>query len=323
VKSQNASSETGTIATGRPPAQVGHYVGRFAPSPTGPLHFGSLLAATSSFLEARKHAGRWLLRIENIDPPREQHGATQSILKTLEAFGFEWDGPVRYQDASRELHEAALDFLLSRDLAYRCGCSRSDLETVELGDLGPIYPGTCRTGTDATTTAVRVRTDNTALTFMDGLQGRIVHRLESESGDFIIHRKDGLIAYQLAVVVDDHDQGITHIVRGIDLLDSTPRQVWLQHLLGYTVPRYMHIPIATNALGQKLSKSTGAGAVSLKYREATLLAALAALRQEPPAKLVGASLGGIWDWALENWNIDRLQGETAIPVSSTEPEKNP
>ena len=303
--------------------QDGRYVGRFAPSPTGPLHFGSLIAAISSYLEARKHAGSWLLRIENIDPPREQPGATQSIIETLAAFGFEWDGPVRFQDTSRELHDEALGLLEARGLAYRCGCSRSDLESAGLGDLGPIYPGTCRSGTEATTTALRVRTDNIALAFTDGLQGPKSQRLESESGDFIIRRKDDLIAYHLAVVVDDHDQGVTHVVRGIDLLDSTLRQIWLQQLLGYRTPLYMHIPIAINALGQKLSKSSGAPEVMCQNKEIALLAALAALQQGPPAKLASASLAGIWDWAFENWDIARLRGQTEIPFSAGVMEKNP
>jgi glutamyl-Q tRNA(Asp) synthetase len=317
------NSETGTIATGNLPGQSGHYVGRFAPSPTGPLHFGSLIAATASYLEARKHAGRWLLRIENIDPPREQAGATQSILNTLEAFEFEWDGPVRYQDSSRLKHEAALEILLDQGHAYRCGCSRSDLESVELGDLGPIYPGTCRGGTDASATAVRVRTGNSPITFTDGLQGPQTQRLESESGDFIICRKDALIAYHLAVVVDDQDQGVTDIVRGCDLLDSTIRQIWLQQLLGYRTPSYLHVPTAVNDLGQKLSKRSGARGLSADEVDVMLLAALSALRQNPPAGLAGASLARIWDWALENWNIGYLRGETEIAANRITTEKNP
>ena len=194
---------------------------------------------------------------------------------------------------------------------------------MELGDLGPIYPGTCRSGADAIETAVRVRTENSTLAFTDGLQGLQSQRLESESGDFIVRRKDDLIAYHLAVVVDDQDQGVTDIVRGIDLLDSTLRQIWLQRLLNYPTPNYIHIPIAINAQGKKLSKGSGADAVSLQDIETTLLAVLAALRQPTPAALAGASLVRIWDWALHNWNIGLLRGETEIPTSRTTPEKKP
>lgn len=289
------------------------YVGRFAPSPTGPLHFGSLITAMASFLEARRHGGRWLLRIENIDPPREQSGAADSILSALDALGFEWDGPVRFQSSSRHLHDAAINALLASGLAYPCGCSRSDLEGAELGDLGPIYPGTCRNGTDANATAIRVRTNSKALTFMDGLQGKQSQCLEKESGDFIVRRKDGLVAYHLAVVVDDHDQHVTDIVRGIDLMDSTPRQIWLQQLLGYHTPNYVHIPVAVNDLGQKLGKSTGAPAVNLRDVAETLVAALTGLRQLPAADLATAGRDRIWEWAFENWKIDQLHAKKTIP----------
>jgi len=319
VNSPNVNSETGTIGTGDTRPQVGLYIGRFAPSPTGPLHFGSLLAATASFLEAQKHGGRWLLRVEDIDPPREQPGAAKGIVDTLAAYGFEWHGEPRYQSTSHNRHDEALGFLLEQRLAYYCGCSRSDLETVELGDLGPIYPGTCRGGTSAKTTAIRIRTDNTTLVFTDGLQGTRSQRLEADSGDFIIRRKDKLIAYQLAVVVDDNDQGVTDIVRGIDLLDSTPRQIWLQKLLGYPTPNYVHIPIAVNAQGQKLSKNTGADGISLVQIVATLLAALTALGQAPPAELATARLAEVWGWARENWNIDRLRGKTDVQVDHKNP----
>ncbi len=266
----------------------------------------------ASFLEARRHGGRWLLRIENIDPPREQSGAADSILATLDALGFEWDGPVRFQSSSRRLHDAAIDALLASGLAYPCGCSRSDLEGAELGDLGPIYPGTCRNGTDANATAVRVRTSSKALTFIDGLQGKQSQRLEQESGDFIVRRKDHLVAYHLAVVVDDHDQHVTDIVRGIDLMDSTPRQIWLQQSLGYRTPNYAHIPVAVNDLGLKLGKSTGAPAVTLHDIAGTLMAALAGLSQRPAAKLATAGPDRIWEWAFENWNIDQLHAKKTV-----------
>lgn len=195
-------------------------MGRFAPSPTGPLHFGSLLAAIASYLEARTSGGRWLLRIEDIDPPREQPGADAEIQRALEAYGLEWDGPVIYQSRRRDRHDAAVESLLASGRAYACSCSRRDLANAPRGPLGIIYPGTCRQGCSGPDSAIRVRTTDEPVTFDDRLQGPREQRLESESGDFVIRRRDGLIAYQLAVAVDDALDGITEVVRGIDLLDS-------------------------------------------------------------------------------------------------------
>jgi len=313
VNSRNASSETGTIATGSS-RLAAPYIGRFAPSPTGPLHFGSLLAAVSSYLQARAHQGQWLLRIEDIDPPREQPGATEAILRALECYGLEWDGTVSYQSKSRASHDEAVQYLLETGQAYPCGCSRSGLAGLPRGPLGTIYPGTCRAGSDAEEFAIRVRTDAEPIRYCDCLQGQQVQRLESESGDFIILRRDGLVAYHLAVVVDDHLQGITQIVRGMDLLDSTPRQIWLQTLLGYSTPDYVHIPVAVNASGQKLSKNTGAEGISTDEVRPTLVAALRALGQQPPAGLVASSLAAIWAWALDHWVIEVLSGQTEIPA---------
>jgi len=312
VNSRNASSEIGTIATGSStPATA--YIGRFAPSPTGPLHFGSLLAAVASFLEARKHDGQWLLRVEDIDPPREVAGATDEILAALERYGFEWDGPVSYQSASRDAHDAAIQILADAGKVYRCGCSRKDLVTAARGALGTIYPGTCRSGSEALEAAQRVVTEDVPVVFTDLLQGPQTQRLESESGDFIVLRRDGLVAYQLAVVVDDHLQGVTHIVRGIDLLDSTPRQIWLQQLLGYGTPEYSHIPVALNKFGQKLSKSHGAKAITLERISATLHAALGMLGQAPPGELRDSEPADIWSWAIANWDIEVLCGQSEIP----------
>ena len=219
------------------------YVGRFAPSPTGPLHFGSLVAAVASYLQARVQGGRWLLRVEDIDPPREQPGASDDIIKALDRHGFEWDGGVHFQSASDEAHRTALDSLVERELAYRCRCSRRELLDAKRGSLGAIYPGTCRTGCEPGDAAIRLLTNDSEIVFEDALQGRISQRLESQSGDFVIRRRDGLIAYHLAVVVDDEIQGVTEIVRGIDLMDSTPRQICLQQLLGYRTPQYVHVPV--------------------------------------------------------------------------------
>lgn len=291
-------------------------VGRFAPSPTGPLHFGSLLAAVASCLQSRSRGGRWLLRIEDIDPPREQPGATARILEALERYGFEWDGDIRYQSTRRQRHLDAVDSLRERGLAYPCGCSRRDLRAARQGPLGTVYPGTCRNGCDAGEYAIRVLTDDEPLSFTDGLQGLQSQRLQSESGDFVILRRDGLVAYHLAVVVDDADQGITEVLRGIDLLDSTPRHIHLQRLLGLPTPQYLHIPVAENGRGQKLSKLTGAAALPMNDPRPTLLAALRALEQPAGRDLDASSLADIWRWASAHWNPQALAGRRRIDVAS-------
>lgn len=268
-------------------------------------------------MQARAHGGRWLLRIEDIDPPREQPGATGQILRALECYGFEWDGGVVYQSDSAEAHGSALQALIDAGWAYRCGCSRKDLADMPRGPLGTIYPGTCRDGSDAQEFAIRARTTDEAICFRDGLQGKQCQALESESGDFVILRRDGLIAYHLAVVVDDHLQGITEIVRGIDLMDSTPRQIWLQRLLGFLTPAYQHIPVAINDEGQKLSKLAGAPGIRCEAPEPVLVAALATLGQNPPSDLAGHPLHDIWDWALDHWNIGILEGSSTLPATET------
>jgi glutamyl-Q tRNA(Asp) synthetase len=293
-------------------AKPGNYIGRFAPSPTGPLHFGSLLAAVASYLQARVHQGRWLVRIEDIDPPRAQAGAGKQILAALNTYGFEWDGPVTYQSVSTEKHQSCVDDLLERALAYPCECSRRTLADAPRGALGSIYPGTCRNGCDSADVTIRARTDDQPVSFVDRLQGPVTQRLESESGDFIIKRRDGLIAYNLAVVIDDHLQNISEVVRGIDLLDSTPRHIHLQRLLGLPTPDYLHIPVATNSDGQKLSKLTGAQGIHLKNPRPQLVAALAALRQEPAPQLAQAPLTEIWNWAAAHWTLVPLSGVTSV-----------
>lgn len=290
------------------------YVGRFAPSPTGPLHFGSLLAAVASYLEARARRGKWLVRIEDIDPPREHPGADELIVQALAAYGFEWDDEIIYQSGTEPAHRIALQALIDGGHTYRCGCSRKDLADAPRSSLGTIYPGTCRGGSASSEFAIRVRTDNNPVEFIDGLQGLQSLQLESESGDFIILRRDGLIAYHLAVVVDDHLQGVTEIVRGIDLMDSSLRQIWLQRLLGYDTPSYQHIPVAVCADGSKMSKLTGATAIPLERAAPTLFTAIQALKQEPPQSLSRASTGEIWAWALDNWHIDSLRSHTTIPA---------
>ncbi len=299
---------TGTTVTASP------YIGRFAPSPTGPLHFGSLLAAVASYAQASACGGQWLLRIEDVDPPREQSGAADDIVAALDAYGFEWDGPIIWQSDSRPAHDQAVAELIEKGIAYPCGCSRRDLADAPRIELGVIYPGTCRVGCDATETSIRVRTTDDPVLFNDQLQGQQSQRLESESGDFVVLRRDGLIAYHLAVVVSDHLEGISEIVRGIDLMDSTPRQIWLQQLLDLGTPDYMHIPVAINTEGQKLSKLTGAQPIPLRGKRQILVNALSGLRQQPPGDLRDATLPDIWAWAIDHWNPAPLRAVTTIPT---------
>lgn len=245
---------------------MAEYVGRFAPSPTGPLHFGSLVAALASYLEARAAKGKWLLRMEDLDAPREQPGAADEILRALERLGLEWDGPVLRQSTRLERYRAVLEDLRRRGFAYPCGCSRKELEDSALAiDGARIYPGTCRHGLapGKSVRALRLRTHATPIAFLDRVQGEIEQRVEREVGDFVLQRADGIYAYQLAVVVDDLDQGVTDVVRGADLLDSTARQIHLQRILGAPQPRYAHVPVAVNAAGEKLSKQTGAAPLDL------------------------------------------------------------
>lgn len=291
------------------------YIGRFAPSPTGPLHFGSLVAATGSYLQARCQAGRWLVRMEDLDPPREVPGAADDILHTLEAFGFAWDGEVMYQSRRSRHYREVLDSLLERGEAYECGCTRREIAASgREGREGLVYPGTCRDGLPPgkVARAIRLRTHDELIGFEDAIQGRIEQRLESEIGDFVVLRADGLFAYQLAVVVDDAEQGVTEVVRGADLLDSTARQIHLQHVLGYPTPGYMHLPAAVNREGQKLSKQTHARALNARDPVPALIAALAFLNQHPPDHLRRADVPEIWSWAFSHWDAKRIPRTLAI-----------
>ncbi len=287
------------------------YRGRFAPSPTGPLHFGSLAAAVGSYLEAKKHNGTWLVRMEDLDTPRVVDGAADDILRTLECLGMHSDGTVLYQSQRTAAYKEALYELQRSGMAYPCACSRREIADSALhGVEGQVYPGTCRLGIPAgrQARAWRVRIDNSTIEFDDALQGHLTQHLENKIGDFVVLRADGLFAYQLAVVVDDAFQGITHIVRGADLLASTPRQIYLQHLLNFPMPAYMHLPVALNAQGEKLSKQTLASPVNTDNPVATLLRALTFLRQQPPASLAGGDLQTGWQWAIANWNAGKLKG---------------
>lgn len=288
------------------------YIGRFAPSPTGPLHFGSLVAALGSFLDARAHGGRWLLRVEDLDPPREQIGAADNILRSLEIHGLHWDGPVLYQHARLAEYKAAAARLQTEGWAYPCACSRREIADSGVRGLeGPIYPGTCRQGVPAgkPARALRIRVpDGETLSFEDRLQGVVHQSLAREIGDFVIRRADGCFAYQLAVVVDDAFQEISHVVRGVDLLLSTPRQMWLQRRLRLPTPSYMHLSVALTAAGEKLSKQTGAQPLNDTRPGANIFRALEFLRQAPVKDLRGAPPSELAAWAIRNWQPNRLRG---------------
>lgn len=295
------------------------YCGRFAPSPTGPLHFGSLIAAVGSRLDALAHGGRWMVRMEDVDAPRNVPGAAEDILRTLEGFGFEWDGAVLWQSQRHAAYAEALSRLRATGDVYPCTCSRreiADSATRPAIDGGLVYPGTCRDNRpDAgRTPAWRLRVAATGVSFEDRLQGRVAQSLAQDVGDFVLLRADGQYAYQLAVVVDDADQGITDVVRGADLLASTPRQIWLQQRLGVPTPRYAHLPVAANAAGEKLSKQTLAKAVQVAEAPAALTRALAFLGQDPPPDLARAPLDAVWHWARAHWRFAAIPRTRFIPL---------
>jgi glutamyl-Q tRNA(Asp) synthetase len=291
------------------------YRGRFAPSPTGPLHFGSLIAALASFCDARAAGGEWLVRIEDVDEPRSREDAATAILATLEAYGFEWDGEVVRQGARLAAYQAALDRLIAQTKAYACGCTRKELESARLGAWGErVYPGTCRAGAapgrDAR--AWRLRVTDEPIGFRDRLRGWEEQRLSVEIGDFIVKRADGMFAYQLAVVVDDAAQGITHVVRGADLLASTPRQIWLQRMLGLKTPIYLHHPVAILPSGEKLSKQTGAEALPRTPLPALMRAWNFLSQPEFPA--APGSVEDFWRWAFQHWTPAMLPPVAMLPL---------
>lgn len=293
------------------------YRGRFAPSPTGPLHFGSLVAAVGSFVDARAHDGVWLVRMEDLDPPRVVPGAADDILRTLDAFALQWDGHVVYQSTRHTAYAAALEALAQAGATFPCACTRKEIADSALGPDGtPIYPGTCRHSLPPGRNgrAIRVKVDDAPIVFQDRLQGEVVQSLARDVGDFVVRRADGEYAYQLAVVVDDAWQGITDIVRGADLLDSTPRQIHLQRLLGASTPRYMHLPVAVNAQREKLSKQTLAAPVDPRHASAELGAALAFLNHAPPPELKGAPPAELLAWAAAHWQPARLPRTRLLPA---------
>jgi glutamyl-Q tRNA(Asp) synthetase len=280
------------------------YIGRFAPSPTGPLHKGSLVAAMASFLDARTHDGQWLVRIEDVDEARTIPGAADAILRSLDTFGMRWDGAVVWQSERKDLYREAFQRLGNH--AYPCGCTRREIADSRIGvasDGAAVYPGTCRNGLGPgkSARAYRLRVPDDAsecITFEDRWVGAVTQHLATEVGDFVLKRADGFWAYQLAVVVDDAAQGVTHIVRGADLLDSTPRQIYLQRLLGMQTPHYLHVPVVTNAKGEKLSKQTGAHALDAARPLDELISA-ARFLQLPIGQV--QSIDAFWRQALAAW----------------------
>lgn len=282
------------------------YRGRFAPSPTGPLHFGSLVCAVASYLQAKSQGGEWLLRMEDIDPPREPEGAAEDILRTLEAYALFWDQPVLYQSTRRDAYEEALLRLDQQKLTYPCTCSRKQIREVANRARNNIYPETCRgKGFTRSPHAIRVLTEFQDIQLDDLVQGVYSHNIRQHVGDFVVKRVDGYYAYQLAVVIDDAEQNITEIVRGSDLLDNTPRQIYLQQLLDYPQPQYVHIPIATKN-GDKMSKQTKAPPVRFSNPVETGVQVLRFLGQNIPDQWQWASIEELWLWAIGHWDLSAV-----------------
>ena len=285
------------------------YRGRFAPSPTGPLHFGSLVAAVGSFVRARAQQGVWLVRIEDIDPPREVPGAAEDILATLAAFGMESDEPVVYQSQRETAYRAAFSRLLAQDLLFPCWCSRSDLEA-----NNGLHAGACVASPDAAhTPAWRLRAADREIRFVDLLQGPQSQHLAHDVGDFVVRRIEGWFAYQLAVVVDDAEAGVNEIVRGSDLLDSTPRQIYLQQLLHLTTPAYLHLPLVLDANGQKLSKADHARPVDRNDPVPALRAALEFLGVAQALRGVEPAPSELLSHAAQHFDLASLHVSSAHP----------
>lgn len=296
------------------------YRGRFAPSPTGPLHFGSLIAAVASYVDARAAGGEWLVRIEDVDLPRALPGAERAILGTLERYGFEWTGPLVRQSERSELYQAALEELRAHGDVYPCVCTRREQETAPLGVGGEhVYAGTCRDGVPAdrearTAQAWRLRVGQARIDWRDRLQGPQTQNLAGDVGDFVVRRADGLFAYQLAVVVDDHVQGITDVVRGADLIASTARQILLQQRLGHASPSYLHVPIAIDRSGAKLSKQTRASPLPANPLPALIAAYRFLDHPMPSGSAAPATTAEFWQWAIASWNSTRLPPIGMLPA---------
>lgn len=292
------------------------YRGRFAPTPSGPLHFGSLVAAVGSYLEARRRGGEWFVRIDDLDPPRVVPGAADDILRTLAACGLAWDGEVVWQSRRPEAYHAALHQLRQGNLVYPCACSRRDIaDSAVAGTEGPVYPGTCRNGLSMQRPARALRLDTRGghACFEDALQGHIVQDIAVEAGDFVLYRSDRVFSYHLAVTVDDAEQGITDVVRGADLLASTARQILLQRMLKLPTPRYAHLPVAVDQRGEKLSKQTHAAPVDACNPLPALAKALQFLGHPPPAG-AGGRVDQLWRWALAQWRLESVPRERTRPA---------
>jgi glutamyl-Q tRNA(Asp) synthetase len=293
------------------------YVGRFAPSPTGPLHFGSLVAAVASYCEAKANQGQWLVRMEDLDKPREMIGAADDILHTLVAFGFQWDDEVVYQSQRTSLYQEAFEQLQRKGLIYPCSCSRKEIaDSANNGIEGLVYPGACRNGMLQLRSqhAWRVKVTDEMISFNDAVQGHQSQVLSRDIGDFVLKRADGLFAYQLAVVVDDASQHITHILRGADLLNSTPRQIYLQQLFGLNKLDYAHIPLVMNDSGDKLSKQNLAQPINKKHAPQLIFDALVFLGQKPPLSIKQSTLSEIWEWAIKNWQLSTISHKPSINI---------
>lgn len=301
------------------------YRGRFAPTPSGDLHFGSLVCAVGSYLQARKQKGEWLLRIDDLDLPRAVPGATERILKTLETFHLFWDGEVEYQHYKHDQYLEILEKLKTEALAYPCYCSRKEITaTAKRGKEGYIYSGTCRSVADSLkeSRAFRVLTTNEKLGWNDFLFGKQESDLKEEVGDFIIWRGDNLCSYHLATVIDDFEIGVTEIVRGSDLLLSTMRQIHLLNLLDYPTPSYFHLPVVTNEKGEKLSKQTLAKPLSPKNANKDLFLALLFLEQTPPPELAEETVPTILEWGIENWDPNKIRKTLGRVMPSVEYAEN-
>jgi glutamyl-Q tRNA(Asp) synthetase len=295
------------------------YIGRFAPSPSGPLHFGSLIAALASFLDARANHGLWLLRMEDLDPGREPPQAAGQILEALEAFGLQWDGQVLYQSSRLAAYRDALQRLQQEGYIYACDCTRQQIQA-----MGGVYDNRCRNRTDMPQDcALRVRVADRTIHFEDQIQGATQQHLMRECGDFVLLRKDGLFAYQLAVVVDDAFQNISSVVRGSDLLDSTPRQIFLQQCLGFATPQYAHIPVAVNEDNQKLSKQHFATPLDHRTPLPALLRALVFLGQPVTKDMTQGDIASVLHWAIANWDIQAVPKLANIQFESVEQTASP
>ena len=312
-------------AASAPFSEVGRQpLGRFAPSPTGPLHAGSLLAAVGSYLDARAHGARWLVRIEDLDSARVIPGCADGMLRTLESFGFEWDGAVIYQSSRRDAYRAALAQLAAAGRTFACSCSRKDLGAA--GEESQAYPGTCRNGpTKSGPTAQRFRVSDRRGEYRDLFQGTQSFDLTT-CGDVVVERRDGIASYQLAVVVDDAFQGVTRVIRGADLIGSTPWQIDLQDSLSVSRPIYGHLPLLLEPDGNKLSKSrravaidpslSGSGPLDQSAVSRALTSTLTLLSQLPPPDGAHTTVKDVWIWALEHWDPQALAGRTRVPLSA-------